>query len=275
MNLAESANTAPSTLGLRHVLGRFPTGVAVVTTSSRIGKPIGLTINSFSSLSLSPPLILWSLQSRSPNLNAFLHAERFAVNVLADDQQWIAERFAKPYEGDRFEGVAHQQSPKRAPCLDGVVATLQCDMYQAQRLGDHYLIVGRVLETAQSDGEPLVFHRGAYLSLRSESGGAVTDPKALERLLAAGRDSALLRFGLGKAYLDLPDFLKAVEHLSAATRQKPDYSAAWKLLGKAHLAVGDSSAAAMAWEAGIAMAEANGDVQAAKEMRVFLRRIQP
>jgi len=92
-------------------------------------------------------------------------------------------------------------------------------------------------------------------------------------MLAAGLDSALLRFGLGKAYLDQQDYPKAVEHLSEATRQKADYSAAWKLLGKAHLAAGDAGAAAMAWEAGIAMAETNGDVQAGKEMRVFLRRL--
>lgn len=92
-------------------------------------------------------------------------------------------------------------------------------------------------------------------------------------MLAAGRDSALLRFGLGKAYLDQQDYPKAVEHLAEATRQKPDYSAAWKLLGKASLAAGDTRAAAMAWEQGIAMAETNGDVQAGREMRVFLRRL--
>jgi len=100
------------------------------------------------------------------------------------------------------------------------------------------------------------------------------DIPALQRLLERGRDSALLRFGLGKALLDAGDTAEAVIHLQHCVAQDPRYSAGWKWLGKAHLAAGDTDAAAQAWREGITVAETNGDKQAAKEMAVFLRRLQ-
>ena len=100
------------------------------------------------------------------------------------------------------------------------------------------------------------------------------DIPALQRLLEHGRDSALLRFGLGKALLDTGDAAAAVTHLQHCVAQDPRYSAGWKWLGKAHLAAGDTEAAAQAWQEGSTVAEANGDKQAVKEMAVFLRRLQ-
>lgn len=97
---------------------------------------------------------------------------------------------------------------------------------------------------------------------------------ALEKLLAGGRDDALLRFSLGGACLREGDAAGAVEHLERAVVHQPGYSAAWKLLGQAHLAAGETAAAATAWTRGIEIAAARGDVQAAKEMRVFLKRLQ-
>ncbi|WP_339405630.1 hypothetical protein [Pseudomonas helleri] len=97
--------------------------------------------------------------------------------------------------------------------------------------------------------------------------------ESLEKMLAKGVDNALLRFGLGKGYLDLGDNFKAVEHLQACVAFDPEYSAAWKLLGKAQLAVGDRGAARTAWEQGIAAAQAHGDKQAEKEMTVFLKKL--
>ena len=97
----------------------------------------------------------------------------------------------------------------------------------------------------------------------------------LEKLLASGKDSALLRFGLGNAYLDAGDAPSAAPHLQRAVAQNPDYSAAWKLLGKALAATGDSTGAIDAFNAGIAVAERVGDKQAMKEMQVFLRRLKP
>lgn len=95
----------------------------------------------------------------------------------------------------------------------------------------------------------------------------------LEAMLEQGRDSALLRFGLGKGYLDAGDYPHAVVHLNACVEQDPNYSAAWKLLGKAQLEAGDPEAAQQTWEKGIAIAEDKGDVQAGKEMTVFLKRL--
>lgn len=100
------------------------------------------------------------------------------------------------------------------------------------------------------------------------------DIPALQRLLDRGRDSALLRFGLGKALLDAGDTAEAVIHLQRCVAQDPQYSAVWKWLGKAHLAVGDPDAAAQAWHQGRSVAGINGDKQAVKEMAVFLRRLQ-
>ncbi len=97
--------------------------------------------------------------------------------------------------------------------------------------------------------------------------------ESLEKMLAKGVDNALLRFGLGKGYLDLGDHLKAVEHLQACVAFDPKYSAAWKLLGKAQVAAGDRVAARTTWEQGIAAAQAHGDKQAEKEMTVFLKKL--
>ncbi|MCD7039019.1 hypothetical protein LRQ20_11825 [Pseudomonas sp. MAFF 311096] len=96
---------------------------------------------------------------------------------------------------------------------------------------------------------------------------------SLEKMLAKGMDNALLRFGLGKGYLDLKDNAKAAEHLQKCVEFDPKYSAAWKLLGKAHQAQSDSDAARQAWEKGIEAAQAHGDKQAEKEMTVFLRKL--
>ena len=97
--------------------------------------------------------------------------------------------------------------------------------------------------------------------------------ESLEKMLGKGIDNALLRFGLGKGYLDLNDNAKAAEHLQRCVEFDPNYSAAWKLLGKAHAGVGDTAAARAAWQQGITAAQAHGDKQAEKEMTVFLRRL--
>ena len=98
--------------------------------------------------------------------------------------------------------------------------------------------------------------------------------ESLEKMLAKGVDNSLLRFGLGKGYLDLGDNLRAAEHLQRCVGFDPKYSAAWKLLGKAQLAAGDRAAARAAWEQGIAAAQAHGDKQAEKEMTVFLKKLE-
>jgi len=98
--------------------------------------------------------------------------------------------------------------------------------------------------------------------------------ESLEKMLAKGMDNSLLRFGLGKAYLDAPDYTKAAEHLQRCVEFDPKYSAAWKLLGKAHLGAGDIQAARLAWQQGIQAAQGHGDKQAEKEMAVFLKKLE-
>jgi flavin reductase (DIM6/NTAB) family NADH-FMN oxidoreductase RutF len=154
---------------LRESLGAYPTGVTVVTARAVDGRPVGLTVNSFASLSLEPPLLLWSLANRSPNLRAFRAASHFAINVLATDQAEVARRFATPTVIDRFGGIGlrHQPQPwvDLAPLLEGTVAHFVCASRDAIEAGDHTLFIGRIEYHGRDEGEPLVFHGGRFGSL--------------------------------------------------------------------------------------------------------------
>lgn len=146
---------------LRDALGRFVTGVTVVTTLARTG-PLGITVNSFASLSLDPPLVLWSPARRSSRFAAFEAASHFAVHVLARDQQALAAHFA---DKGGFEGHAFADGLGGAPLVDGCAARFECRHAARFDGGDHLICVGEVLRVTQTDRPPLVFHRGAYLGL--------------------------------------------------------------------------------------------------------------
>jgi flavin reductase (DIM6/NTAB) family NADH-FMN oxidoreductase RutF len=163
--VARWGDTEIAPKALRHVLGSYPTGVAVVTTRTADGRPVGLTINSFASLSLEPALVLWSLVDRSPNLAAFRDAPHFAISVLASEQQALAQRFATGGLPDKFEGVAVREAPEGLPVIDSALATLVCALDHHTPAGDHLLFVGRVLRMDRRDGEPLVFHGGRFSSI--------------------------------------------------------------------------------------------------------------
>ncbi|MFT4246936.1 MAG: flavin reductase family protein [Pseudomonas sp.] len=150
---------------LRNLLGSYPTGVAIVTTRGAEGRAVGLTINSFASLSLDPPLVLWSLVSHSPSLALFRDGAHFAINILAAGQEELARRFANPAVPDKFAEVAVQQAPEGIPVIDGALATLVCANDHCRDVGDHLLLVGRVVRTASRPGAPLVFHGGRFTSL--------------------------------------------------------------------------------------------------------------
>jgi flavin reductase (DIM6/NTAB) family NADH-FMN oxidoreductase RutF len=150
---------------LRQVLGSYPTGVAIVTTRAADGRPVGLTINSFASLSLDPGLVLWSLVDRSPSLEAFRDAGRFAISVLACDQQALAQRFATASIADKFDGVRVREAPEGLPVIEEALATLVCCIEQWSPAGDHLLFIGRVLRMDRRDGEPLVFHGGRFAGI--------------------------------------------------------------------------------------------------------------
>jgi flavin reductase (DIM6/NTAB) family NADH-FMN oxidoreductase RutF len=153
-----------STLGareLRAALGRFATGVTIVTCRDAAGTPVGLTCNSFNALSLDPPLVLWSLRRASPSVAAFVAAPHFAVNVLAEDQVELSRRFASSGADKFADGVWHDGTGG-APLLVGAAATFECATASQQDAGDHVLFIGRVLRLADAALPPLVFHGGRY-----------------------------------------------------------------------------------------------------------------
>lgn len=149
---------------LRSALGRFATGVTIVTCVDAEGRPVGLTVNSFAALSLEPPLVLWSLRTESPSLAAFDRARHFAVNVLAQSQLEVSRRFAS-MSTERFEVGRWGAGLTGAPVLAGTVATIECASAGAQTQGDHQLYVGRVVHAVSHGGAPLLFHAGRYRSL--------------------------------------------------------------------------------------------------------------
>jgi len=155
---------------LRNALGMFATGVTIVTTVNGEGRPIGITCNSFSSVSLKPPLILWSLSLYSPSLQTFLQAPCFAINVLASDQQPLSRRFSTPGI-DRFSGIDWAAGENGIPLLPGVAAHIQCRNETRHYSGDHVILIGQVLRYVYRDVEPLIFARGRYRTLLGEDPG--------------------------------------------------------------------------------------------------------
>ena len=156
---------------LRRALGRYPTGVTIVTTRSADGRAVGLTVNSFASLSLAPPLLLWSLANRSPNLRAFRGATHFAIHVLAAGQEALARRFADPRVADKFDGVALRRdgAVEAVPLIEGAIAGFVCASRDAIEAGDHTRFIGRVEQHWSDDGAPLVFHGGGFGRIATEA----------------------------------------------------------------------------------------------------------
>lgn len=148
----------------RAALGQFTTGVTIVTARDAQGQLIGLTANSFNSVSLSPPLVLWSLARYSSSMLGFLSAQHYAINVLAADQRPLAERFAS--KGiDRFEGVHWRAGLTGAPVIDGAVAVFECVHHGQHDAGDHVIFVGQVQHCSRRVGAaPLVYHGGRFFT---------------------------------------------------------------------------------------------------------------
>lgn len=152
----------------RRALGCFATGVAVVTTIDAAGRPLGLTINSFTSVSMTPPLVSWNLQAGSPSLAAFADAPMFAISILAADQQDLCARFATPAE-DKFTGVDVEFGLGGAPLLVGAVARFECRRAATLPGGDHVIFLGEVARYGWSERAPLLFCRGALRPLAHPS----------------------------------------------------------------------------------------------------------
>lgn len=149
----------------RHALGCFPTGVAVITTVAPGGEAVGVTVSSFTSVSLAPPLVLYCLDKKNSNVRAFVEAGFFAVNVLSERQQDVSIRFASRSEQSRFAGLSCETWTTGAPIIPGALAQLECRTVAAHEEGDHFVIVGRVERLEYSEGAPLVYWRGNYAKL--------------------------------------------------------------------------------------------------------------
>jgi flavin reductase (DIM6/NTAB) family NADH-FMN oxidoreductase RutF len=146
---------------LRQALGRFATGVTVITTRTPDGKYEGLTANSFSAVSLDPPLVLWSLRLASSSLPSFKAAGHFVVNVLSSAQSETSRHFATPRH-DKFEDVEFSAGIAGCPMLDESLAIYECRTETTVEGGDHMIFLGRVIQAHYRDGEPLIFAAGKY-----------------------------------------------------------------------------------------------------------------
>ncbi|MCD8504764.1 MAG: flavin reductase family protein [Burkholderiaceae bacterium] len=147
----------------KQALGRFPTGVTIITTRDGEGMPVGLTVSSFNSVSLAPPLVVWSLKRSSHSLGVFEQCERYVIQVLAFDQLGLAKRFATGTPADRFHGQTLVDCPNGSPRLDvPSAAWFECYNRHHYDEGDHIVLIGEVENCAHADRAPLIYHGGGY-----------------------------------------------------------------------------------------------------------------
>ena len=153
-----------SALDFRAALGMFATGVTIVTARAPNGTPVGLTANSFNSVSLSPPLVLWSLARSAASMPAFEQGSHYTINILSAEQHALAARFASKAV-DRFDGVLFHEGAGGAPVLDGAAAVFECFNRSRYEEGDHVIFVGEVERcSARPGAQPLIFHGGRYFT---------------------------------------------------------------------------------------------------------------
>ncbi|MFD1218352.1 flavin reductase family protein [Microbulbifer celer] len=163
----EGQTPAERARALRDTLGQFTTGVTVVTTVDSSGEPVGMTVNSFNSVSLDPALILWSIDRSALSYSAFTQGQGFAVHVLKGDQQHVSNLFAGR-GADKFGQVKWHTGPGGIPQLDDCAALFHCRRVQNIDGGDHTILLGEVVEFSATGGDPLVFHCGRYRALAGE-----------------------------------------------------------------------------------------------------------
>lgn len=150
----------------RQLLGCFPTGVAVITTTAADGQPAGLTCNSFSSVSLEPPLVLFSLRKASSLVSTFSEADAFAINILSQRQDALSGRFASSKIADKFDGVAWRSGHLAMPIIEDCLASFECSVHARHDAGDHYIFIGEVKHMGEGGSDQaLVFYKGAYMML--------------------------------------------------------------------------------------------------------------
>jgi flavin reductase (DIM6/NTAB) family NADH-FMN oxidoreductase RutF len=162
--------------GLRHALGLYTTGVTIITARTPDHQHTGVTVNSFTSVSLDPPLVLFCLSNWSSLLEAFQNADHFAVHVLAKGQQELSNRFAKP-SLNTWEGVKYRESEHGCALLTGVLGSLECARRAVYPGGDHLIVIGEVLRfDVSAAAEPLVFYQGSYGTFTRDQSGVTAQP---------------------------------------------------------------------------------------------------
>ena len=183
----------------RQALGAFTTGVTIVTTVDAAGKPVGVTANSFNSVSLAPPMVLWSLARTSANIGTFLAARHFAVHILASDQQTLATRFSQKGT-DRFAGLKVGSGIDGIALLDGCAARFECRTAFQYEGGDHVIFVGEVLNFEHCESEPLVFKRGRFTLAVGKTPATPGAASALSAAADGAFGEDFLLYLLGRAY---------------------------------------------------------------------------
>lgn len=199
--------SVPDTKSLREAFGAFMTGVTVVTSHDAQGAPIGFTANSFTSVSLEPPLLLVCLARSSSNFNAFVDAPGFAVNVLSEGQKDVSNVFARPSK-DRFGAVDWGKGPHGSPVLGEVAAWFDCAMDKVVEAGDHVILIGRVEAFGNSQANGLGYTRGSYFTpqLAQEAVSAAGMDEGVKAAAVATQNDEVLLFERDGDRLVLPSF---------------------------------------------------------------------
>ncbi|MEQ9480598.1 MAG: flavin reductase [Algiphilus sp.] len=192
----------------RKALGSFATGVTIITTRDAAGEPVGLTVNSFNSVSLNPPLVLWSLANNAMSLPAFRDAEYWAVHILSSDQEDLSTRFAKRGE-NKFADLELETGSGGIPLLPGCSARFQCRTASSYQGGDHLIFIGEVVAFDHYDNAPLVFHGGRYAHATQRLANKPGEP-----YLAGSFGEDFLGYLLGRSHFRF--FSRIRPHLSEA-----------------------------------------------------------
>lgn len=150
----------------RRALGNFATGVTIITAQNAQGEKVGVTANSFNSVSLDPPLILWSIDKKSSSYDVFKASSHFAVNILSGSQIDLSNKFSRR-NIDKFQGTNYRLGVGNVPVLENCSAVFECELFQIIEGGDHWIMVGKVVNFADEGRSPLVYHQGAYSAVTS------------------------------------------------------------------------------------------------------------
>ena len=221
-----SATSEFDTREFRNALGTFTTGVTIVTTLAADGEPVGLTANSFNSVSLDPPMVLWSLAKTSNSLDLFKNAAHWAVHILADDQETLSNKFAKKGE-DKFAGIDWSKGVGGIPLLPGCTSVMQCQTEYAYEGGDHIIFVGRVVDFARDDKKPLVFVQGRY----ALAAGKPTSEE-IERATVSSFSSNSLDYLLPRAHYQI--YVQVRAHHEKLGLNDPQYFVLCSLSARNH-----------------------------------------